>query len=120
MIMSAGIAAMTGGRASLESAQVMQEQGIDLGHHESQPLTQRLVRFADLILTMTSGHKDLIQLQYPDLKVPVYRFREWLVGESREVPDPYGGPLDIYLETRDSLVEAVPSIITYIRNSLIK
>ncbi|MEX0818621.1 MAG: L-threonylcarbamoyladenylate synthase, partial [Pirellulaceae bacterium] len=65
MVMSAGIAAKSGGRASPESVQLMRERGIDINLHESQPLTERLVRFADMILTMTRGHRDAIVAEWP-------------------------------------------------------
>ena len=61
LVMSAGIAAMLGGRASSEAVQVMAEMGLDLGGHETQPLTEPLVRHADVIYTMTRspprGHR---------------------------------------------------------------
>ena len=49
MVMSAGISAMMGGRPSPEAVTVMADLGIDLSAHESQPLTEQLVRHADLI-----------------------------------------------------------------------
>ena len=47
----------------------MQEQGLDLSPHEAQPLTDQLVRHADLILTMTAGHAQAIiqPLSPPDV-----------------------------------------------------
>ena len=65
---------------------------------------------------LTSSHLQAIKLRYPGLETPVHRFREWMPSGSREVPDPCGGPLDIYIETRDSLAEAIPSLLTYIKN----
>ena len=41
------IAAMLGGRASSESVHVLAEMGLDLSGHETQPLTEQLVRHAD-------------------------------------------------------------------------
>ena len=92
MVMSAGIAAMAGGRASPESVQLMQERGIDINLHESQPLSERLVRFADLILTMTRGHRDAIVAQWPDAAART----KVLCRDNTDVSDPMGGPLDRY------------------------
>jgi protein-tyrosine phosphatase len=92
MIMSAGIAAMTGGRASTEAIQVIREVGLDLSQHESQPLGDRLVRFADQILTMTRGHRDAILAQWPHAAT-----RTALVcRDQSDVSDPIGGSLDVY------------------------
>ena len=61
LVMSAGIAAMMGGAASSEAVQVMGELGLDLSGHETQLLTEPLVRHADVIYTMTPsaprGHR---------------------------------------------------------------
>ena len=35
--------------------------------------------------------------------------------DSPEVPDPFGGSLTDYIETRDSLAEAIPSILRWLR-----
>ena len=36
-------------------------------------------------------------------------------GASREIGDPFGGPLAEYEACRDELVEAIPSIIAHLR-----
>ena len=119
-VLSAGTAAYPGDSASTNSRIAMRKVGLDLTDHRSRPLTSQLLDISDLVLTMTSGHKDIIELQNPGLDVPIYRFREWMDAGSKEVPDPFGGPLEIYLETRDSLAEAIPSILNYIRKTLLK
>lgn len=105
MIMSAGVSAMAGGRASPESAQVMQERGLDLSQHESQPLNDRLVRFADLILTMTRGHREALLAQWPTVAPRAFV----LSPEGSDLADPIGGPIDYYrrcAEQIDSYLEA--------------
>ncbi len=99
MVMSAGIAAMSGGRASEESVRVMQERNIDINQHESQPLSERLVRFADLILTMTRGHRDAIVAQWPDAAERT----KVVCRNSADVGDPIGGPIDRYRRTADQI-----------------
>ncbi|MDA1051493.1 MAG: L-threonylcarbamoyladenylate synthase [Planctomycetota bacterium] len=99
MVMSAGIAAMSGGRASPESVQVMQERGIDINHHESQPLSERLVRFADLILTMTRGHREAIVAQWPEAAART----KVVCRDKADVSDPIGGPIDRYRRCADQI-----------------
>ena len=55
-VLSAGTWAGFGHPATEEARQVMQQRGIDLGPHRSQPLTAELLDEADLILAMTSVH----------------------------------------------------------------
>jgi protein-tyrosine phosphatase len=92
LVMSAGIAAMTGGHASPEAIRVLSERELDLRQHESQPLSDRLVRFADLILTMTRGHREAILAQWPNAS-PRTRV---LGGAAGDVSDPMGGTAEVY------------------------
>ena len=99
IVMSAGISATTGGRSAAEAATVMQERGLDLSLHESQPLNDRIVRFADLILTMTRSHREAILSQWPDAAP-----RTHLISQSRgDVADPIGGPIDLYRRCADQI-----------------
>jgi protein-tyrosine-phosphatase/tRNA A37 threonylcarbamoyladenosine synthetase subunit TsaC/SUA5/YrdC len=89
---SAGLAAWGGGPASHAAVDVMAEAGADLGGHESQPLTESLVRQADVILTMTASHRAAVLAQFPEAggRVSV------LAPDRRDVIDPIGGSLDTY------------------------
>jgi tRNA threonylcarbamoyl adenosine modification protein (Sua5/YciO/YrdC/YwlC family) len=92
LALSAGIAAMAGGRAAEEAVETMKLRGLDLAAHESQPLSDRLVRYADLILAMTRGHREAILAQWPDA-----RDRVFLVSNDRgDIADPIGGPAELY------------------------
>jgi protein-tyrosine phosphatase len=65
---------------------------MDLSGHISQPLTDRLVRHADLILTMTRGHHAGVVAQWPSAAGRTLL----LSPEGRDVADPIGGPLEMY------------------------
>jgi protein-tyrosine-phosphatase len=117
-VVSAGVSAFPGDPPSRNSVKALKKVGLDLTDHRSRPLSGQLIEISDLILTMTSGHADIIRMRHPDLAAGVYRFREWIAKGSKEVPDPFGGPLDIYLETRDSLAEAIPSILDFLKQNL--
>lgn len=92
IVASAGIAAMTGGRASPEAVQVMAEMGLDLSSHETQPLTETLVRHADVIYTMTRSHREAIVAQWPSAAE-----RTWhLSVDETDIADPIGGAQNRY------------------------
>ena len=91
-IMSAGIAARSGGRPSPEAVGIMREYGLDLSSHMSQPMSERVVRHADLILTMTRSHRDMVLNQWPEA---VSRTR-LLCVDALDVSDPIGGSVDVY------------------------
>ena len=117
-VISAGVSAYPGDPASQNSGRALERVGLDLSDHRSRPLTDQLIDISDLILTMTSGHLDIIRMRNPDLTTRMYRFREWIPSGSKEVLDPFGGRLEIYQDTRDHLAEAIPSIINFLKTEV--
>lgn len=103
MILSAGISAMAGGKASPEAVNVMTERGLDLASHESQPLGERLVRFADLMLTMTRGHREAILAQWPNAAGRT----QVLCRDKSDVADPIGGPIEAYRRCADQIDQEI-------------
>lgn len=99
VVLSAGIAAAPGGRAATEAIAIMNERGLDLSLHESQPLSDRLVRYADLIITMTRGHRDAILNHWPEAAS-----RTFVISRNRgDVSDPIGGPSDLYRKCAEQI-----------------
>lgn len=101
LVMSAGIAAMAGGRASAESVEVMKRRGLDLTDHAAQPVTDRLVRHADMIFTMTAGHRAGLLAHWPEAAQRTHM----LCTEGRDVSDPIGGPLELYSQCAEQIEE---------------
>lgn len=92
IVASAGVAAIEGGCATSEAVQVMAEAGLDLRNHETQPLTDSLIRRADWIFTMTQSHRQAILAQWPEA---ADRTR-LLSASGTDIPDPLGGPVERY------------------------
>jgi tRNA threonylcarbamoyl adenosine modification protein (Sua5/YciO/YrdC/YwlC family) len=92
MVVSAGTSGMMGGRAAREAVQVLSEAGIDLADHETQPLTEQLVRHADFLLVMTRAHRQAILNQWPDAAERTHL----LCHNGHDVADPIGGPPEEY------------------------
>lgn len=92
VVQSAGLSAAAGGRAADEAISIMRERGLDLTAHESQPLVDRTVRFADLILTMTRSHRDAILAHWPEAEPRTFV----LSRDGGDVADPIGGPAELY------------------------
>jgi tRNA threonylcarbamoyl adenosine modification protein (Sua5/YciO/YrdC/YwlC family) len=101
VVMSAGLSAAPGGRAADEAVSVMRKRGLDLSAHESQPLSDRIVRYADLIITMTRSHRDAILTHWPEAEA-----RTHIITRGHgDVADPIGGPLDLYERCADQIDE---------------
>lgn len=92
IVASAGVAAVMGGRASPESVRVMADMGINLMDHETQPLSEPLVRHADVIFAMSRSHREAILAQWPGA---AERAR-LLDRQGSDICDPIGGPLERY------------------------
>jgi len=94
-ITSAGTKAVTGGRVNDVVALIARNHGFSLRQHVSEPLSDRLVKQADLILVMEQEHKDFMLEKWPEAKEKVFRLMEygWQGEETVEtlnVPDPTG------------------------------
>jgi tRNA threonylcarbamoyl adenosine modification protein (Sua5/YciO/YrdC/YwlC family) len=102
-IMSAGVAATAGGCAAPEAVETMRQHGLDISRHETQPLTEKLVRHADLILTLTTGHRQQIVRRWPEAAGRTVTMR---LDES-DIEDPIGGPPEVYQQCAIQIEEAL-------------
>lgn len=100
LVMSAGIAAMSGMGPAPEAVQVMSDMNLDLSHHASQPLSDHLVRYADLIFTMTQGHRQALVSHWPDVADRAHV----LSMQGDDVADPIGGTLELYRRCSDQIL----------------
>ena len=115
---SAGIYAEAGIPASANSIEAMRELGVDICGHRSQPLTAKLVQQADLIVTMTAGHRFEILQDFPEVGNRVFLIKSF--GTSKvpaDIPDPFGGSLGVYREIRDEIDRALADLILFIRGA---
>jgi protein-tyrosine phosphatase len=116
-IVSAGVAAGYGEPASVNSVTALKRVKIDLDGHKSQPVTQDLIDRAFLILGMTQSHIDTLNYYHTDLPERVHLFREFMgKDDSPEIPDPYGQNYTAYAACFDSMAEAIPSLVAYLKN----
>ena len=113
---SAGVATRGGETASQNAITALKKVGVDLQGHTSRMVSQEMLDQAALVLCMTESHRDMIELSANPIPERLYLFREF-AGDplSREVPDPYGMHLSAYEACRDELVDAIPSIVAFLR-----
>ncbi len=115
-VISAGVAARGGDPVSENSVVALKKVGLDLAGHVSQPLTQAMLDEAELILCMTESHRAMILFQAERAPKNIFLFREFMPQRGdKEIGDPYGGPLKVYEAARDEMVEAIPSIVEFIK-----
>ena len=106
-VMSAGTAAVPGGRASLPAISVMEEYGLDITAHRAQPVTERIVNEADDIYVMSAMHKKILLDWMPSLEGKV----KLLDPEGRDIEDPIGGSLERYRKCAESINACIRRIL---------
>ncbi len=74
---------------------VMAQRGIDLGAHRSRLLTAELLHDAAVILVMTRNQQEALQTEFPEVAHKTHLLSQ-LIGQSCDIEDPYGGPIDEY------------------------
>ncbi|WP_029100388.1 low molecular weight protein arginine phosphatase [Brevibacillus thermoruber] len=106
-VRSAGVAAFDGQPASPHVLQVLAERGIE-HDHQARRLNDEMVAWADLILTMTQGHKAMIQGMFPGAAEKVFTLREFVGVEGMsDIADPFGGTVEDYRRCAEEIEESL-------------
>ncbi|MFI5335410.1 MAG: hypothetical protein ACHQ5A_01410, partial [Opitutales bacterium] len=114
---SAGVMARPDELVSENSVMALRKVGIDISGHRARPLTQDMLDGALAVLCMTEGHRSMIALQATPVPRNLHLFREFLPPPApHEIGDPYGGPFRLYEQCRDEMVEAIPSLLDFLRS----
>jgi glycine hydroxymethyltransferase len=119
-VLSAGVGAVDGQAPSPPAVRALKELGIDIGGHQSRQLTQELIQSADYIFGLTHGHVDAITLLYPQAVEKTFLLREFeesLNPYERDIPDPIGGSYEVYVQCRDQIQRAIPSMLNFVEQN---
>lgn len=85
-VASAGIFAGNGQQANEQAILALEERQINL-NHRSQPVTENLLQWADIVLTMTSQHKQALIMEYPDFQDRYFTLKEYVSESDKKVWD---------------------------------
>lgn len=115
-VRSAGIFALDGSPATPETVTVLQEKGITL-EHQAKSVNEELLLWADLILTMTTSHKDTLKRQFPSFSDKIFTLKEYTASSGQEkasslnIEDPFGGDLEVYRKTVEEIEAEIKKMI---------
>lgn len=113
-VKSAGIYALEGGKISEHSKSVLEQENIQF-HHTTRQVNEEDIAWADLILTMTAAHRDLILQFYEQARGKTYTLKEYVTPySSLDVSDPYGGDLNTYKNTYEELNRLIEELVNKI------
>jgi len=118
-IASAGVCAGNGFPASPNAVAAMREKGINISSHRSSHLSPELIDAADLLVTMTRGHRDAILAVAPQSAGKVFLLKSFGIAQcAADIYDPVGEALDVYRRVRDEIDAALPDLILYMKEDL--
>lgn len=83
-VQSAGIFAVNNQRPNDHAVDALQQDGVVLDS-TSQPVTGKLLQWADLVLTMTTQHKQSLILENPDFQEKYYTLKEYVSNNDKKI-----------------------------------
>ncbi|EPR14464.1 low molecular weight protein arginine phosphatase [Ruminiclostridium papyrosolvens] len=115
---SRGISAFDGEPASGHSIKALKSLwDIDISSHQAKMLTNTDAEQADLILTMTRQHRDIIKGLCPQKKTQIFTLKEYVYldlnpdGSAADISDPYGMPYGVYEACAKELQECIKLLL---------
>ncbi len=103
-VSSAGAYANLGSPVSPESVDVLAEWDVDIASHTSTPSALAISRGVDRIYCLTESHLAALSHTLP---ANMGSQLELLSPSGRGIPDPIGGSLELYRQTRDEIAKAI-------------
>jgi protein-tyrosine-phosphatase len=105
-VLSAGVQAENGRKASRHAIIVMAQRWIDITDHLSHTITGDDMARADLILVMSEEQAKTIRQAWPQYGWKVHRLSE-MADKRQDVKDPYGGSLEKYEACADTMARYI-------------
>lgn len=109
-IKSAGLITRNGMDVNEKSINALKRMNIDISHYKSNQLIKEDLEEAELVLTMTKNHKDMIISSFRDYSQKTYTLSEY-IGEEGDINDPYGMEQNIYNDTSQILYEKIKKLV---------
>ncbi|MDR1305819.1 MAG: serine hydroxymethyltransferase [Verrucomicrobiales bacterium] len=113
---SAGIGAADGQSPSAYAVEAMRELGLDISDLRSKMISAKMVADADLILAMTYGQHDTLQLLFPAAADKIFLLRDFETAADdapagREVADPIDQSLPVYRRCCEQIRNAIKAML---------
>ena len=106
-ILSGGLAAYDGMKASPNATIVVQKLGVSLEDHQSRYVDMDLIKHSDAVLVMTKNHLDIFQDRFHDQHLPVHM----LSFSGSDISDPFGGDEKVYSQCLSEIQENLKHLV---------
>lgn len=108
MVESAGIWAKNGLLPIPQALKYAKTKSLEIDHIRSKEVNKTLLAAADLIVVMTEGQREALELDFPQVKERVFLLSEVCEEQRYDIPD----PLEKVDETTEELGEEICSLIS--------
>ncbi len=108
---SAGVAAESYYQVPDVARRLLTAEGVPPFEHKPRLATRETLKWADLILVMTSAHYDAIVENYPEFTSRTRLFREAAGFGDQDVADPMGRPDEIFVRCLAVIRESLESLL---------
>jgi len=108
-VKSAGLYAMDGGEMSPHAQTVLAAENIS-HQHTSKQLKEEDIAWADVILTMTRAHKQMIIDAFNGAEGKTFTLKEYVSAIDGDVSDPFGGTIHTYSATFEQLRQLIDAL----------
>lgn len=102
---SAGLAALVDQPIDPLAGEVLAAHGLDAGAHRARQATREMLQASDLVLAMDAGHLARVQAMAPEVTGRIFLLDKWI--DSRDVPDPYRQPREVFERVYDMIEQGV-------------
>jgi len=110
---SRGVAAFDGDTLSTNAKVALQDMGLELPNFMSQRLSKKDIEHAAIVLCMSRTHADIAEQVYPH-SGKIYTLSEYAGSEElTDIPDPYGGSLDVYRDCANHLNKLIAKVVKH-------
>lgn len=111
-VTSAGLGALAGSPMDHRALQLLVEHGIDGAEHRARQLSTAMLREADLVFGMETGHVAAMIRMAPEASGKIFLLDKWLQG--RNIPDPYRQELVAFERVYSMIEKSVDSWLNYL------
>ena len=101
-IESAGTWGIEGMGPAYGTIMALKNRGLSIPNHRSRIVTRELIRSFNLILTMESGQKEGLRIEYPEEASRIFMISE-MIGRTYNILDPMAGSFWDFQETVNDL-----------------
>lgn len=113
LIDSCGIYANTGESATSNAIMAIKEYGVNMENHRAKSIYDVNILEYDLVITLTSSHKENLLALFPSIKGKVFTLKEYADPDIKykDIDDPWGYGLTVYKSCAKEIVEYVDKLI---------